>query len=112
MQQVQPARVEKLMLNLGKIPFEIALTSFLFQLVGTYVDFKADALVDAIIKRLYSAHQNLQVRSVQVCMYSSFQSYDIASNQLPCDFRVVVGHPYCRLLRCLIIAPAAHRMQR
>ena len=58
-----PERIEGLIGHLGRLPLEVVLASFLFQLVGTYVEFKADALVEAIVARLDSAHDNLQARA-------------------------------------------------
>jgi hypothetical protein len=91
MQKIQPEFVEMLMSHMGKIPLEIVLASFLFQLVGTYVDFKSDTLVNAIVKRLNSAHQNLQVcfsrgfachfdrHSVAICYFTS--PFHVDANQ-------------------------------
>lgn len=63
MQNVPAARIEALFAMIGRLPLEFVLLSFLFQLVGTYVDFDADTLVQAVMKRLQASHNNLQVRN-------------------------------------------------
>ena len=61
-QAIPAARVEALLAMVGRLPLELALLSFLLQLVGTYVEFDGDTLVAAVMKRLRASHHSLQAR--------------------------------------------------
>lgn len=62
MQGGDPALIESLYSMMGRLPLEFVLVSFLFQLVGTYVDFDKNQLMVAVMKRLHASHKSLQVR--------------------------------------------------
>ena len=80
---------------IGRLPLEFVLLSFLFQLVGTYVDFDGDTLVQAVMKRLQASHNSLQVRAQLHTLHTLHgfcQCFD-SKSELCC----LVGLPCCVL---------------
>jgi hypothetical protein len=53
--------MESLFAMVGRLPLELVLVSFLFQVVGSYVNFDMKTLMGAVMKRLLASHRTLQV---------------------------------------------------
>lgn len=61
-QEVEAALLESLLAMIGRLPLELVLVSFLFQVVKAYVAFDNKTLLGAVMKRLHASHRTLQVR--------------------------------------------------
>eukprot|EP00892_Ulva_mutabilis_P004649 jgi/Ulvmu1/2556/UM014_0006.1 len=59
-QDVDAALLESLLAMIGRLPLELVLVSFLFQVVKAYVAFDNKTLLGAVMKRLHASHRTLQ----------------------------------------------------
>lgn len=59
-QNVEGALMEALHAMIGRLPLELVLISFLFQVVKSYVAFDNKTLMAAVMKRLLASHRSLQ----------------------------------------------------
>jgi hypothetical protein len=61
-QNVEASLMEALQAMIGRLPLELVLVSFLFQVVKSYVAFDNKTLMAAVMKRLLASHRSLQAQ--------------------------------------------------
>lgn len=81
-QEVDAALLESLLAMIGRLPLELVLVSFLFQVVKAYVAFDNKTLLGAVMKRLHASHRTLQVRPPH---HFAFQGFVVCWGDLPCN---------------------------